>query len=64
MEQHKYGFEGSIVSFGKPLGRFEAQTKATSEKKARSNFEFQAKQKCNLLPNSKIELVGRIFRID
>lgn len=56
-----YSYDGPVLEFGRVIAnRWEAQTRASSEKKARSNLAYQFKQDYGRVPQSKITLPGKI----
>lgn len=66
MEQKKrFGYDGVVTQFGSIINRnWNAETAATSEKKAMSNLKYRYKKDYNLLPSSKIELPGELYLIE
>lgn len=61
----KYEYVGPVEKFGKCIAhRWTATTYAPTERRARCNFIFQYQQDNNLLPNTKINLPGRIVMVD
>ena len=58
----KYTYAGPVEEFGRCIAhRWTATTYAPSEAKARSNLIFQFKQANNKLPNTKVDLPGKIM---
>lgn len=54
-----YYYKGPVVEFGRCIeNNWTGRTKATSEKKARSNLSYQYKFCTGRLPSSKIDLPG------
>lgn len=51
----------SAYKFGSFIGNFDLETMATSEAEAKKNFTYQVKSRLGLLPNSKIDLEGKIW---
>lgn len=61
----EYGYDGPVLLFDKVVtSRWEATTRAPSEKKARSNLIFRFKKEHGYAPNIKITLPGVITRRD
>lgn len=58
MDYYKYEGIGDMYVFDKFVGKFKGETMAQTEKKAKSNFVYQAKQKCNLKASSGLKLVN------
>lgn len=60
----KYRYSGPIMSFGKMIvSKWEGETYAPSETKAKSNLAYQAKKACNLVSGSSINLPGQIKEV-
>lgn len=58
---NRYSYCGPVKEFDSLImNKFEAETVASSEKKARSNFAYQFKKKYNRSANAKISLPGKI----
>lgn len=58
----KYTYVGPVEEFGRCIAHnWTSTTYAPSERKARSNFIFQYKQANNKLPNTKIDLPGKVM---
>lgn len=56
-----YTYDGPVLEFEKIIAnRWQAQTYAVSEAKARSNLAFQFKRDYGRVPRSKITLPGKI----
>ena len=56
-----YSYDGPVLEFDKIVAnRWQGQTYAISEAKARSNLAFQFKRKYGRVPRSKITLPGKI----
>lgn len=54
---NEYIYDGPVMFFGACImDRWTAKTRAVSEKKALSNFEYQYKKQHNLNPGAKIQL--------
>ena len=59
---NRYSYCGPVKEFDSLImNKFEAETVASSEKKARSNFAYQFKKKYNRSANAKISLPGKII---
>ncbi len=64
MNQSIYRYDGPVEEFGKCVTRqWSAQTRAVSEKQARSNLSYQYKKQFNKAANTKINLPGKIVVI-
>lgn len=64
-EYYKFYYDGPVMMFNTcVINRWIGETIAPTEKKARSNLSYQAKQQLNLLPGSKISLPGELEIID
>ena len=62
MNEYIYIYDGPVMFFGNCIvSRWRAETRAVSENKARSNFEYQYKKQNNLCPSAKIDLPGEII---
>ena len=58
----RYEYVGPVEEFGRCIAHnWTATTYAPSAAKARSNFIFQYKQANNKLPNTKINLPGKVI---
>ena len=56
-----YSYNGPVLEFDKIVAnRWQAQTYAVSESKARSNLAFQFKRDTGRVPRTKITLLGKI----
>ena len=56
-----YSYNGPVLEFDRIVAnRWEAQTYATSEAKARSNLAYQFKRETGRVPRTKITLPGKI----
>lgn len=56
-----YLYDGPVLEFDKIVtNRWQGQTYAVSEAKARSNLAFQFKRETGKVPRSKITLPGKI----
>ena len=61
----KYIYNGPVMEFNILLDdNWKGETIAPSENKARSNLEYQFKKKNHRLPSSKINLPGKLEKID
>lgn len=61
----KYSYNGPVSQFDKCItNNWTAETIASSEKKALSNFKYRFKKENNMASNSKIDLPGRITIIE
>jgi hypothetical protein len=57
-----YLYDGPVLEFDKIIAnRWQAQTYAVSEAKARSNMAYQFKKEYGRVPRSKITLPGKII---
>lgn len=57
-----YSYNGPVLEFDRIVAnRWQAQTYAVSEAKARTNLAFQFKQETGRVPRTKITLPGRII---
>lgn len=64
MKYYIYRYEGPVEEFGKCVTRnWVAQTRAVSEKEARSNLSYQYKKQFNRVVNTKVNLPGKIVVI-
>lgn len=60
-----YTYEGPVMVFDTCVtNRWVGSTYAPSEKKARSNLEYQFKKQHNKVPNTKVSLPGKIEMIE
>lgn len=56
-----YSYDGPVLEFDKIIAnRWQAQTYAVSEAKARINFAFQFKKNTGRVPRTKITLPGKV----
>jgi hypothetical protein len=56
-----YSYNGPVFEFEKLIAnRWQAQTYAVNEAKARTNFAFQFKKETGRVPRTKITLPGKI----
>lgn len=64
-EYHKYSYDGPVLEFDRCVAdHWEAETMATSEKKAKSNLSYQYKKKHNRNPGIKVTLPGKIKMVN
>lgn len=64
-EYHKYQYEGPVIFFDKCVAdRWKGETMAPSEKKARSNLSYQAKQQLRLIAGRRVSLPGKIKMVN
>lgn len=62
---HCYIYEGPVTAFGKCVAfKWKGRTYAPTENKARCNLSYQFKIQNNLVPNTRIELPGRILVVE
>lgn len=60
-----YSYNGPVMEFERCIdSHWESSTYAVSEKKARSNLEYQYKKTHNRKPGAKISLPGKIVMFD
>lgn len=60
-----YSYAGPVEYFGRCVAdNWKASTYAESEKKARSNFEYQFKKRHGLMAGSRITLPGKIVMVE
>lgn len=60
-----YFYNGPVLEFNKVIANhWTASTKAVSEKKARSNLEYQFKIQNGRIAQSKISIPGKIITIE
>ena len=57
---YKYQYDGPVMTFGTYRGTFKGETFAPNEKRAKANIAYQAKQKMNIMANTKVELPGEL----
>ncbi len=59
---HKYYYIGPVLRFDACISsKWSASTMATTERKARSNLQYQFKKANNLAANTKITLPGELY---
>ena len=57
-----YVYKGAVMMFDRVIDRYwEAETTATSEKKAKSNLVFRYKKMHRLEPTAKVTLPGQVY---
>lgn len=62
---NKYVYNGPVMQFGMLIAeRWQGETMAPTEKKARSNLIYKFKINHNLIASSKIELPGKIKLVE
>lgn len=62
--KHCYSYNGPIYIYDRMIApSWSLQTYATTEGRAKANFEYQAKMKLGLLPNAKIRLPGKVVLV-
>ena len=62
---HKYTYDGPVLEFGRCIcDRWEAETMAVSEAKAKSNLTYQFKRQYGKVPAAKISLAGKITLVN
>ena len=60
-----YSYTGSVTMFDRCVANcWKGETYASSEKKAKSNLIFQYKQQNDLLPASKVNLPGKLVKLE
>ena len=58
-----YSYEGPVLEFDKIISnRWQGQTYAVSEAKARTNLAYQFKRETGRVPRSKITLPGKMIQ--
>ena len=61
----KYSYDGPVEEFGKCIThRWTATTYAPSVAKARNNFKYKFNQDRGKLPTAKINLPGKIVKVE
>lgn len=61
----RYIYEGPVTEFGAIVAfHWKSETVATSESKARCNLKYQYKVQHNKKPGVRIDLPGKISKID
>lgn len=59
-----YSYDGPVLEFDRIIAnRWQAQTHAVSEAKARINFAFQFKRDTGRVPRTKLALPGKIIKV-
>ena len=62
---HKYSYDGPVLFFDKLVAdHWKGETVAPSEKKARCNLSYQAKQQMKLIAGTKVTLPGKIKMVN
>lgn len=62
---NRYIYDGPVMFFDSCVcGKWQSETMATSEKKAKSNLAYQYKRNNNLVPSAKITLPGKLQLAD
>lgn len=62
---NQYIYDGPVMEFGVCIAdRWRGSTYAKSEKKARSNLNYQFKKQNNRVPGARIVLTGKIDMVD
>lgn len=60
----QYSYDGPVMEFGRCVAnRWQATTRAVSERKARSNLVYQFKKDNGRTANAKITLPGKIMSV-
>lgn len=60
----QFSYDGPVMEFDRCISdRWKGTTYAVSEKKARSNLEYQFKKKNNRIASARISLPGKLMRI-
>ena len=60
-----YSYTGPVTMFDRCVANcWKGETYASSEKKAKSNFIFQYKQQNGLIPASKVNLPGKLVKLE
>lgn len=60
-----YSYDGPVLEFDRIIAnRWKASTRATSEKKARSNLAHQYKEQYGKVPRSSISIPGKLTIIE
>lgn len=58
---HLYSYDGPVLEFDKIVAnKWQSQTRAVSESKARTNLAYQFKKETGRVPRSKIALPGKV----
>ena len=59
----RYVFTGPVTVFSRVVSnKWYGETIAVSEKKARTNLEYQFKKEANLVAGSKVDLIGSLVK--
>lgn len=60
-DMYRYKYVGPVCEFDRVVqNKWEGETTAVSEKKAKSNLIFQWKKQNNRLPNTRVSLPGKL----
>lgn len=59
-----YLYDGPVTNFGRPIGRYRAYTRASTEAKALNNIKSKWKRDNGYLQRFRIELPGKIEIIE
>ena len=60
-----YSYTGPVTMFDRCVANcWKGETYASSEKKAKSNLIFQYKQQNGLIPTSKVNLPGKLVKLE
>ena len=60
-----YSYTGPVTMFDRCVANYwKGETCASSEKKAKSNLIFQYKQQNGLAPESKVNLPGKLVKLE
>ena len=60
-----YSYTGPVTMFDRCVANcWKGETYASSEKKAKSNLIFQYKQQNGLVPESKVNLPGKLVKLE
>ena len=60
-----YSYTGPVTMFDRCVANcWKGETYASSEKKAKSNLIFQYKKKNGLIPASKVNLPGKLVKLE
>lgn len=60
----QYSYDGPVMEYGRCVAnRWQATTRAVSERKARSNLVYQFKKDNGRTANAKITLPGKIMSV-
>ena len=60
-----YSYTGPVTMFDRCVANcWKGETYASSEKKAKSNLIFQYKKQNGLIPASKVDLPGKLLKLE